>query len=218
MPETTIPPAVRRDVQILWDYHDPRHDLRPCEVGVGLGGLDLGVPAVVVDLFHRGMFPLVVFTGGNPPATAHRFPRGEAVHYAEYALAHGVPPAAILLETRATNTLENLAFTRAALAAHRLRPRSVLIVSRPYQRRRAYATCRKVWPEVEVLCAARPVPLDDYVADVGDARRVIDMVVGDTQRIDLYARLGYAVAQAIPAEVRRAYDRLVAAGYTGRLA
>jgi uncharacterized SAM-binding protein YcdF (DUF218 family) len=217
LPETTIPETVRPDVETLWSYHDLRHELRPCEVGIGLGGYDLGVPDVAADLFQRRMFPFVVFTGGNSPTTVRRFPRGEAVHYGEYAVEHGVPPHVILLETRATNTLENIAFTRDLLAGRRIRPRSVLIISRPYQRRRAYATCRKVWPEVEVVCAARPLPLDDYVETVGDAKRVIDMIVGDTQRIDLYARRGFAIAQEMPARVRTAYGRLVEAGYTGRL-
>ncbi|HEV7899291.1 MAG TPA: YdcF family protein [Planosporangium sp.] len=212
-----IPETVRPDVEILWNYHDLRHDLHPCDVGIGLGGHGLSVAVLSVDLFDRGLFPRLVFTGGNSPPTVEGFPRGEAVHYGEYAVGRGVPRQAILLETRATNTLENIEFARDLLAAERIRPRSVLIMSRPYQRRRAYATSRKVWPEVAVVCAARTLPLDDYVDSVGDAKRVIDMIVGDTQRVDLYARRGYAIPQEMPPAVRRAYDRLVEAGYTSRL-
>ena len=90
-------------------------------------------------------------------------------------------------------------------------------MSRPYQQRRAFATCKKMWPDVEVLCASRPLSLDDYVASIGDVKRVIDMIVGDTQRIEEYARRGYAIRQEVPADVRAAYDRLVAAGFTSRL-
>jgi uncharacterized SAM-binding protein YcdF (DUF218 family) len=217
LPETTIREGVRPDVETLWNYHDMRHELRPCDAGIGLGGRDLGVALVAVDLFRHGMFPCVVFTGGNSPTTVRRFPRGEAVHYREYAIAHGVPAESILLEPRATNTMENIAFAREVLATHRIRPRSILIMSRPYQQRRAYATCKKLWPEVEVVCAARRLPLDDYVESIGDAKRVIDMIVGDTQRIELYAERGFAIRQAVPEEVRAAYARLVDAGYTGRL-
>jgi hypothetical protein len=35
--------------------------------------------------------------------------------------------------------------------------------ARPYQQRRAFATCRRIWPEVDVVCAADPLTLDDYV-------------------------------------------------------
>lgn len=217
MSGTRIPESLRADVETLWRYHDMRHEPRPCDVGIGLGSHDIGVAVVVVDLFHRGMFPLIVFTGANAPTTVERFPRGEAVHYREYALYHGVPADAVLIETEAKNTAENLTLTRDLLARQGIKPRSVLLMSRPYQQRRAYATCRKVWREVDVLCASRPLSLDDYVVSIGDVKRVIDMLVGDTQRIELYAQQGYAIPQDVPAEARAAYDRLVEAGYTSRL-
>jgi uncharacterized SAM-binding protein YcdF (DUF218 family) len=215
--ETTVPAGLRADVETLWNYHDMRHEPRPCDVGIGLGSHDLGVAIVAVDLFHRGMFPRMVFTGANAPTTMDRFPRGEAVHYREYAIEHGVPADSVLVETRAVNTAENLTFAREILASQGIEPRSVLLMSRPYQQRRAFATCRKVWPEVAVLCASRPLPLDDYVASIGDVKRVIDMLVGDTQRIEEYAKRGFAIPQEIPPEVQAAYSRLVGAGFTSRL-
>ncbi len=193
------------------------HELHPCDVGIGLGSHDLGVAVVATDLFRRGLFPYIVFTGANAPTTVDRFPRGEAVHYREYALGNGVPAESVLIEGRATNTAENLTLTRELLAAREIKVRSVVLMSRPYQQRRAFATCRKLWPEVEVLCTSRPMSLNDYVASIGDVKRVIDMLVGDTQRIEEYAKRGFAIPQDVPADVRCAYARLVAAGYTSRL-
>jgi len=215
--EMTFRESLRADVETLWKYHDMRHEPRPCDVGIGLGSHDLGVAVVAVDLFHQGMFPLIVFTGANAPTTLDRFPRGEAIHYREYVIDHGVPADAVLIETEATNTAENLTLTRHLLAEHGVKPRSVLLMSRPYQQRRAFATCKKVWPEVDVRCASRPLSLDDYVVSIGDVKRVIDMLVGDTQRIEEYARRGYAIPQEVPPSVRAAYDRLVEAGFTSRL-
>lgn len=212
-----IPEAVRLDVETLWRYHDMHHELRPCDVGIGLGSHDLGVAVIATRLFHDGLFPLIVFTGANAPTTVERFPRGEAVHYREYAVEQGVPVESILVEPRATNTAENLEFSRALLAKRRITVRSVLIMSRPYQQRRAYATCKLMWPEVDVVCASNPLGLDDYVRSIGDPRRVVDMLVGDTQRIEVYADRGFAIPQEMPDEVRAAFDRLVAAGYTSRL-
>ena len=77
------------------------------------------------------------------------------------------------------------------LAEHEIEPSSVLLVSHPYQQRRAFATCRVVWPDVDVLCVSRPLPLDAYVRVIGDADRVVDMLVGETQRLTLYAELGF---------------------------
>jgi hypothetical protein len=43
------------------------------------------------------------------------------------------------------------------------------------------------------------------------------MLVGDTQRITVYADRGYAIPQDMPAEVVSAYRRLAEAGFTRRL-
>ncbi|WBB57433.1 YdcF family protein [Verrucosispora sp. WMMD573] len=216
-PAESIPDEIRVEVETLWRYHDMGHELRPCDVGIGLGSHDLGVAVIATRLFHEGLFPWIVFTGANAPTTVERFPRGEAVHYREYAMEQGVPADSILVEPRATNTAQNLEYTRQLLAERRIPVRSALIMSRPYQQRRAYATCRLMWPEVDVVCASNPLALDDYVRSIGDPRRVVEMLVGDTQRIEVYAERGFAIPQEMPDEVRVAFERLVAAGYTSRL-
>lgn len=217
MASIVLPADVRSDVETLWNYHDMGHELRPCDVGIGLGSHDLGVAIHTAELFQRGMFPRIVFTGANAPTTIERFPRGEAVHYREHAIAIGVPADVIMIETEATNTSQNLTNSRKVLADAGIRPTAVMIISRPYQQRRAYATCRKVWPDVDVVCSSGRLSLDKYIASIGDVERVINMLVGDTQRITEYAYRGFAIAQDIPQEVRAAYDRLVAAGLTSRL-
>jgi uncharacterized SAM-binding protein YcdF (DUF218 family) len=213
----TIPAEVRADVETLWNYHRLNHDLRPTDVGIGLGSHDIGVADYTAELYHQGLFPLIVFTGANAPTTIDRFPRGEAVHYRERALELGVPDEAIKVEPKARNTGENLLLTRDLLAAEGITPASITLISRPYQERRAYATCRKLWPEVDVTCTSQRITLDDYAAGIGDIPRMINVMVGDTQRIRLYAENGYAILQDLPTEVRAAYERLVAAGFTRHL-
>jgi uncharacterized SAM-binding protein YcdF (DUF218 family) len=216
-PSTRLPDELRADVETLWRYHDMRHRLRPSDVGIGLGSHDLGVATCTADLYHQSMFPLIVFTGANAPTTLERFPRGEAVHYREHALQLGVPDEVILMETEARNTGDNITFTRRLLAERDIEVNSVTLISRPYQQRRAYATCKKVWPGVDVTCASRPLALDEYLESIGDVDRVINMLVGDTQRITVYADKGYAIPQEIPVNVERAYTRLTAKGFTARL-
>src|SRR5688572_17581723 len=130
------------------------HDVSPVDVAIGLGSHDLGVAAFSAELYRAGLFPTLVFTGGNSPTTAKVFPRGEAVHYREHALALGVPDSAILVEPNAGNTGQNITLSRALLAQNGHAPRSVLLISKPYMERRSYATCRKAWPEVEAVCAS----------------------------------------------------------------
>jgi uncharacterized SAM-binding protein YcdF (DUF218 family) len=213
----SISDAQWRDAESIWDYHQMGHELRPADVAIGLGSHDLGVATFAAELYGAGLFPLLVFSGGNSPTTAARFPRGEAVHYREHAMALGVPDSAVLVEPEAANTGQNVSLSRALLAAHGYEPRSVLVISKPYMERRAYATCRKVWPEVEVVCASEPLKFDDYVRSIGDEKLVIDMLVGDLQRVVEYPKQGFAVEQDVPAEVLAAYDRLIDAGFDSRL-
>jgi uncharacterized SAM-binding protein YcdF (DUF218 family) len=212
-----LPTDIRDDVATLWSYHQMGHEIRPVDVGIGLGSHDLSVATYAAELWNREIFPLIVFTGANAPTTKARFPRGEAVHYREEARALGVPDRAILVEPAATNTAENLTLTRDMLADQGIKTQSVMLISRPYQQRRAFATCRKIWPDVDVICSSADLTLDEYLAFIGDPKKVVNMLVGDTQRIEVYARRGFAIAQPMPEEVRKAYRRLVSRGYTSRL-
>ncbi|MFE6862558.1 YdcF family protein [Nocardia sp. NPDC057668] len=219
MASTVIPVGLRVEVEVLWDHAQMHHEVRAVDAGIGLGSHDLDVPVYTAELYHRGLFPRIVFSGGNAPGTTELFPRGEAVHFRERAMESGVPGDAILVEPDATNTGENIDFTRALFESTGTLGdiRSVTLISRPYQQRRAYAICRKRWPEVEVTCASRAVPLDDYVAGIGDVDRVINTLVGDTQRLWVYPALGWAIEQPVPDRVRKAFSRLVDAGFVRRL-
>lgn len=193
------------------------HSLRPCSVAIGLGSHDLGVADTAVDLYKRGMAPLLLFTGATSPTTRERMPRGEAVHYQERALELGVPSAAVFVEPRARNTGENIRFSREVLAESGIEVSSVLLISKPYEERRAYATARKLWPDVEIVSASTPMTMDDYVDSIGDARLVIDMLVGALQRLMIYPEQGFMISQLVPADVSEAYERLCQAGFTSRL-
>lgn len=206
-----------RHARTIWDYHQMRHRLRRCDAAIGLGSHDLGVARTAAELYRAGWFPLLVFSGATSPTTAARFPRGEAVHYREHALALGVPDEAILLEPNATNTGQNIALSRQVLAEAGRRPASVLLISKPYMERRAYATARKLWPEVDVVCVSESLELDDYVGSIGDPKLVIDMLVGDLQRVIEYPKLGFAVEQPVPEQVHDAYQALLRAGFDSRL-
>ncbi|MEU3417849.1 YdcF family protein [Streptomyces murinus] len=205
------------DTRRLWDYHQMGHALRPCSVAIGLGSHDLSVAETAVDLYKRGMAPLLVFTGATSPTTRDRMPRGEAVHYRERALELGVPDSAILVEPRARNTGENIRFSRELLEEAGVDVSSVLLISKPYEERRAYATARKLWPAVEIISASSPMTLEQYVDSIGDARLVIDMLVGALQRLLIYPTQGFMISQSVPDDVLRAYNRLCREGFTSRL-
>jgi len=211
--ETAISDTDRADARAIWDFHQMGHTVRPCSAAITLGSLDLGVATTTAELYHAGMFPVVVFTGNTSAATEKRFPRGEANHYREHALSLGVPDEAILLEPKATNTGQNIGFSREALENASVAVTTVLLISMPYMQRRAYATCRKLWPEAAPLCTSPSLSFDAYVTTHDDEKQFIDMLMGDMERVMEYPKRGFAVEQHVPEGVRDAFDRLRARGY-----
>lgn len=205
------------DARTLWDYHQLGHTLRPTSAGIVLGCQDSYVAGLAARLYREGAFPLVVFTGANAPTTESMFPDGEAVGFSVLAQQLGVPKRAILVEPAAQHTAQNITFSRDALRRAGVSVESVTLVSRPSQQRRAYATCRRHWPDVDVVCAPHPAEFDRHVVSELVAHRVVTMLVGDTQRIAVYADRGDAIPQPLPPDVLAAYWRLVDAGYTQRL-
>lgn len=184
---------------------------------IGLGSHDLGVADATVELYKRGMAPLIVFTGATSPTTQHRMPRGEAVHYRDRALELGVPGSVVLVEPNARNTGENILFSRTVIEDAGIEVDAILLVSKPYEERRSWATARKLWPEVEVVSASDPVAFEDYVDGIGSAHLVIDMLVGALQRLLIYPEQGFMIEQEVPLGVVEAYDRLCQEGFTSRL-
>jgi uncharacterized SAM-binding protein YcdF (DUF218 family) len=206
-----------QDAQLVWDYHQMHHALKPCSVAVGLGSHDLSVATAAAEAHQAGLVPLIVFTGANSPTTRTRFPEGEAVAYRKHALALGVPADAVLVEPNATNTGQNITYSRKLLEEAGVDVSSILLVSKPYEQRRAYATARKMWPGVEIVCTSAPMELPEYVDSIGDGRLVIDMLVGALQRLMIYPQQGFMIDQDVPEGVMAAYERLCHAGFTSRL-
>ncbi|MFJ8507592.1 YdcF family protein [Streptomyces avermitilis] len=205
------------DTQLLWDFQQMHHEPRPCSVGIGLGSHDLGVADTTATLYQRGLMPLIVFTGATSRTTQDRMPRGEAEHYRDRAVELGVPSGAILVEPKARNTGENIRFSRKLLEKQRVPVSTALLISKPYEERRAYATARKLWPEVEWVSASASMSLAEYVDSIQDARLVIDMLVGAQQRLMVYPRQGFMIEQDVPDDVAAAFERLCNNGYTSRL-
>lgn len=205
----------------LWDYHQLHQDPAPADVILVLCSHDVVVAERGAELFLAGLAPLLVFSGGSGAITRQFWDEPEAELFARRARARGVPAAAILTETRSSNTGENVAFTRELLEARGLSPNRFLVVQKPYMERRAYATFRKVWPEKHVQVTSPRVTLREYLESGSHERisadDVVSIMVGDLQRIREYPARGFQVPQDIPDDVWAAYQALVAAGYNRHL-
>ena len=203
--------------QTIWDYHHLHHTLQPSNLILALGSNDTRVATYAADLYLQGFAPLLMFSGNVGALTKEQFTKPEAEVFADIARQKGVPDEAILLEPESTNTGENIDFSRRVLAARGLDPTSLILVQKPYMERRAFATLRQHWPEKDVIVASPPIPFSAYPNELLPKDKVINIMVGDLQRIKFYPALGFQIAQEIPDAVWQAYETLVALGYDKHL-
>ena len=208
-------------VEQVWSYHQLQHELVRSDAILVLCSHDTRVAERGASLLLEGWAPLLIFSGGLGAVTKAMWKDPEADRFAAIALGMGVPADRILIENRSTNTGENVSFTRQLLADRGLDPASFILVQKPYMERRTYATFRKRWPEKSIVVTSPRVSLDEYLSTYSNDQlsrdRVISIMVGDLQRIRLYAAKGFQIPQEIPEGVWAAFEELVSAGYDSHL-
>lgn len=212
---------IRPLAEKLWNYHRLNHRLEPADAILVLCSHDKKVAERGAQLFLEGWAPLLIFSGGLGAITSRMWNEPEAEQFAEIAFTMGVPKEKILVENKSTNTGENISFTRQLLETKQIAPQNFILVQKPYMERRSFATFRKVWPEKKVLVTSPQVSFDEYLADYVNnelsSDDVVSIMVGDLQRINLYAEKGFQIPQEIPDEVWSAYEELVRAGFDRHL-
>ena len=212
---------IRALAEIIWHYHQLNHQLTHADAILVLCSHDKAVAERGAQLFLDGWAPLLIFSGGLGSITKTLWQEPEAAQFAEIAVAMGVPRARILTEDKSTNTGENILFTKQLLADRGLDPGTFIVVQKPYMERRSYATFRKLWPEKSLLVTSPRVSFDQYLRKYSNAALsiddVIDIMVGDLQRIRVYPDKGFQIHQDIPDDVWDAFEELVRAGYDKRL-
>lgn len=138
-----------------------------------------------VDLYGAGYAPRMIFSSGFV------FAFQEAQVMRGLAEANGVPSEAIILETHATNTYQNVVLTNQILAQNGWK--RILLVSSPYHMRRAVMTWRKSAPGVQVI--STPVPISQFYLRDGDDPPSLEQLRGLLQEyaaIALYWWRGWA--------------------------
>ena len=126
----------------------------------------------------------------------------------------------ILKDVRSTNTGENIVNACKLLKKNNLNVATIILVTKPYMLRRAYATCMQQWPSEEkpkVICSAINIDMEDYMDSIDGFEHATNIMVGDLQRIREYPKLGFQIEQEIPESVWNAYVELVKRGYTTQL-
>ncbi len=218
-----ITQEILEQTKILWDYLRMDNPLQKSDLIFCLGSIDLRSAERAAQIYLEGYSKKILFSGGiahanDPLRTTWNEP--EAIVFAKEAMRLGVPKEDILLETEATNTGENITKGYKVLQDDNVTIRSMILVQKPYMGRRTYATFKKQWPgeEIEIIVTSPHISFNEYfdTTDV-EKEKIVNIMVGDLQRIKEYPARGFQIAQDIPEKVMKAYSYLVDAGFTKHL-
>ena len=208
-------------LQVIWDYLGLHQTPEKADVIVGFGNFNDNIARRAAELYHRGLAPKVLFTGGLGRNTLGLLPETEAERFARVAMECGVPECDIIKEDKSTNTAENIHFTRKLLEELGLPHGHILGVHQPFMERRITAAMGVYWPELRFSVTSPQVTIPQYLEDAKKQgiteNASISVIVGDFQRMKLYAEKGWQLPQQMPQEAWEAFYELVAMGYDKQL-
>ena len=209
-------------LQVIWDYLCLHRMPQKADCIVGFGNFNTDIARRAAQLYLEGFAPRILFTGGLGRNTEGLLPEPEAVRFAKVAMACGVPEEDILIEDKSTNTKENIDFTKVVLEEAGIPTNHILGVHQPFMERRIKAAMGVYWPDLNFSVTSPQVTIPEYLARAKEQgiseEPAVSVIVGDFQRMDLYAKKGYQLPQEIPEQAWEAFRTLVAMGYDKQLA
>ena len=196
-----MPSEIDALAKTLWAYHHMNHQLEKTDAIFVMGSHDLRVAEYAAELFKQGWAPWIIFSGG----VAHigdllktGWEKTEAEIFADVAKKHGVPEDCIILENQSTNAGENFLFTSRLLKEQNRNFHSFIVVQKPYMERRAFATGKKLWPDKKIIITSPPFSYEEYVSGPIPKDTIINIIVGDVQRIKIYPEKAFRFIRKSP--------------------
>ena len=205
---------ILQNAKVLYDFHNQNRTTISTDFMLVMGSHDLRVANHAANLFLQGKAPFLVCSGGYGKITKSLWNNTEADTYAQICIENGVPKDKILIENKSTNSGENFIFTKKLLESHNIKVSTGIIVCKNYLSRRALATAKKQWPEIEWFIETPNLSFEEYIKNESNIDRMINLLVGDIQRLMIYPNFGFQIPVTIPQEVLNSYDFLVKHGYT----
>ena len=209
-------------LQTIWNFLCLNQTPQKADVIVGFGNFNTDIARRAAELYLQGIAPKILFTGGLGRNTEGLLPEPEAVRFARAAMDCGVPEQDILLEDKSKNTADNILFTKSLLEQQGIPHDHILGVHQPFMERRIKAAMGVYWPELNFSVTSPQVTIPEYLERAKQQgiseNASISVIVGDFQRMELYAQKGWQLKQEIPDKCWEAFEQLVKMGYDTQLA
>lgn len=211
----SLPLEQQDAARILWNFHKVGNFI-PDSVDLMLvtGSHDIRVADYAAKLLYtRTVSPKhVAISGGFGKITKSR-ELSEAQRFAARMEELGVDCRQFIIESTATNSGENFTKTKSLMDSRRVSPSTGLVVTKPYMERRMLATGEQQWSDVQWLVTSPKIAIEDYPVEESPLSLMLNLMVGDLQRLDIYADKGFLKKQAIPDTVWEAFRVLRDAGF-----
>lgn len=199
--------------EVLWNFHRMSKPLVKSDFILAIGSHDVRTAEHAAQLFLDGYGDFLVASGGYGKVTGNVWSMTEAEKYKEVIVKLGVSESSVLVENFATNTGDNFLLTMKLLREKGIKVSSGIVVTKPYMCRRAFATGYKQWSDVEWQVTSPDISFLDYPNSEVPFERMMNLMVGDLQRIAIYPKKGFQIEQFIPPEVWESYHYLVSQGF-----
>lgn len=207
--------------EIIWNYLLVKQRPEKSDLIFVLCSIDLRVAEYAVALYKDKLAPKILFSGGRAhkkDLLATKWNKSEAEKFAEYAIRKGLDNKDIFIEPKATNTGENIKLSYSLLKRRKIKTGKIILVQKPYMTRRTMSAFLKQWPDKETkfFVTCQNVSFNDYCKRQ-NKDKIINIMIGDLQRVIIYPRIGYQTYQKVPEKVMDAYRRLIGLGFNGHL-
>jgi hypothetical protein len=214
--------AIKKEIidaaRLIWDYLKLDMPVSKSDGIVIFCSNDLRVAEYASSLYHDGYADWICPTGGTGRLTYDLFHKPEALAFLDVLVNNGVPTDAIFPEIRATNSAENVFYSRELITSRGLPHGKLIILQKPYVERRTLATVTWYWPGQVFTVSSPPLTFDNYPFPGFTQAELIHVLAGEFQRMRLYADRGWQSPQTVPETAMAANKTLTDAGYTGQLA
>lgn len=209
---------ILKKAEIIYDYLNINTEVLKADIIIGLGCMDTSIPKECAKLYKNGYGKFIVFTGNKGKGTQGVLEVTEAKHFKNIAINLGVPEDKILLEEEATNTYENYKFTKKLLKLNNYDYDSVIIVQKPYVKRRCLAIADIELQYKKFYVTSEDLNFDEFILQSEKNKtmtidEIINEIVGEVSIILETPKFGIQSEQKISSDILDAYYYLLNKGY-----
>lgn len=198
--------------RIVWDYLVISDPPEKADAIFVFGSQNPQVPIHAAKLFKKNLANKILVSGNSPLLKEALSAEPEAITFSRKMLELGIPEEAIILETAARHTGDNVALGMAKLMGSGLTIKHLLLVAKPPHMRRCVATFAKQFPDIRVSACPPPLEMRHLFEDsltVRPNENPLLRLAEEVERLKKYSEMGYIQHVEIPTPVQASADLII---------